>query len=44
MSVERMPFSIEKPFALDDQRGNPRRIIRINLPLEFDERVAFTAR
>jgi hypothetical protein len=44
MSVERMPLAIEKLFAFDDQWRDPRRIIRINLPLEFDEGIALTPR
>jgi hypothetical protein len=39
-----MPFAIEKSFPFEDQRRHPRRIIRINLPWKFDERIALAAR
>ena len=42
--VERMLLAIEELLPLDDQRRHPRRIVGVDLPREFDERVAFRCR
>jgi hypothetical protein len=38
-----MLLAIQKPFAFDYQRRHPGGIIRVNLPLKLDERVALTS-
>ena len=42
--VEWVPFSIEKCFALDQERRDPRRVILVDSPRKFDEGVALRAR
>ena len=44
VSVEWMPLAIEECFALDDQRRNPRSVLKINLPRKFDEDIVLTPR
>src|SRR4051812_23825914 len=41
---ERMLLAIEKFFTLDQQRRHPGRIVLVNAPGEFDERVAIRFR
>src|SRR5262245_35826384 len=42
--VKRVPGSVEKGAALDDERRYPDRIVFVNPPLKVDERIAFRSR
>ena len=40
MPIERMLLAIEKLFSFDKERRDPGRIVRVNTPWKFDERIA----